>query len=369
MKLSSSLLETDLFNYDLPAERIAQNPQKCRDDSRLLLVNRKSQTIAHHIFRELPDLIPEGTSLFRNNVAVRKARLYAYREGGGTVECLLLEPTADVSQWYCLLKPAKKCKPGKSFGLKGIFQATVIQRKNNNQFLVAFDTQENLSVEQLCQKHGQVPLPPYIQRSQPEAAQSSDAQRYQTIYADPEKAHAAAAPTAGLHFTPALIEKLKQASFPIYDLTLDIGLGTFQPIKTKELEAHNMHKEYYRLPQNTLEALCDPNSRPRLAIGTTALRAMEDFTRKWRQNPSLTQEERKNFSTETNLFIYPPDMIYSTDSLLTNFHLPHSTLMCLVSAFLSPGDSEGIKWLKTIYSEAINANYRFYSYGDAMLIL
>lgn len=361
-------METHLFDYDLPPECIAQKPSKHRDESRLLVVNRKSQEITHHIFNELHNLIPINTSLFRNNVAVRKARLYGYRESGGFVECLLLEAT-DSDLWRCLLKPAKKLKTGSSFRINNVFQATVIQRESNNTFLINFDIKNDLSVEQFCQQNGQIPLPPYIQRTSSETADSIDEQRYQTVYADPQETHAAAAPTAGLHFTPELITKLKDAAFPIYDLTLHIGPGTFQPIKEEQLEAHTMHEESYQLPQETLQTLCDSHSLPRLAIGTTALRAMEDFSRKWKQKPSISQETQKGFSSKTDIFIYPPEEFYSVDSLLTNFHLPQSTLMCLVSAFLSPENSEGIKWLKAIYREAINANYRFYSYGDAMLIL
>ncbi|MCR5184118.1 MAG: tRNA preQ1(34) S-adenosylmethionine ribosyltransferase-isomerase QueA [Opitutales bacterium] len=368
-------MDAALFDYVLPERLIAQTPAARRDASKLLVVDRAAGTVRHHIFEELPELLPAGTRMFRNNAAVLQARLTGERESGGKVECLLLRPGEVPTQWWCLLKPGKKAARG-YFGVPGVFRAHVIGKEDcadgGGEYLVDF---ENLvpgeNVLDIAQKIGSLPLPPYITRSRPAGVDFSalDKERYQTVYAEREHPVAAAAPTAGLHFTDALLEKLRSRGIPQYDLTLHIGLGTFQPIKSRRIEDHPMHREFYTIPAGTRAELekIDPAS-PRLAVGTTSLRTMEDFARRSRAGDPLVTAPGDVAAT-AGLFVFPPQKIYGAEFLITNFHLPKSTLMCLVSAFLTPGELRGIEWLKEIYAEAIRKDYRFYSYGDAMLIL
>lgn len=355
-------MDTSLFDYDLPASAIAQTPAERRDQSRLLLVDRAAGRLSHHVFSEFPALLPENSWLFRNNVRVLKARLRAQKPSGGQVECLLLRPAAAPDEWWCLLKPGRRLKPGAVFGQEGLFSATVTEKTPEGECRVAFKTENNLSVLELAERIGEMPLPHYIRR---EAGQPADEERYQTVYANPAKTCAAAAPTAGLHFTPDLLSELEHRRVPIHDLTLHIGLGTFKPITADRIEEHNIHREHYEIGPETIRALRPAEAKTRVAIGTTSARAMEDFFKK--QLPD--SEYLQGFSAEADIFIYPPASFAAVDALLTNFHLPGSTLMCLVAAFLAPGGTTGIKWLKEIYFEAIAKGYRFYSYGDAMLIV
>ena len=372
-----SKMDTDLFDYHLPERLIAQTPAARRDASKLLVVNRATGTISHHIFSDLPELLPAGTRLFRNNAAVLQARLTGEREGsGGKVECLLLRPGEIPTRWWCLLKPGKKAAHG-YFGVPGLFRAHVIDKEicdeGGGEYLVEFEMcVPGENVLDVAEKIGQLPLPPYITRARPAGTDFSalDKERYQTVYAEREHPVAAAAPTAGLHFTDELLAKLRSRGVNQFDLTLHIGLGTFQPIKSQKIEEHPMHKEFYTIPAGTRAELdkVDPANSPRLAVGTTSLRTMEDFARRSRAgDPAIAKTG--SVAATAGLFVFPPQQILGADILITNFHLPKSTLMCLVSAFLTPGELRGIEWLKEIYAEAIRENYRFYSYGDAMLIL
>jgi S-adenosylmethionine:tRNA ribosyltransferase-isomerase len=218
----------------------------------------------------------------------------------------------------------------------------------------------------MSEKIGVVPLPPYIARNQnsPDYDRDFDNARYETVYANPTKKVASAAPTAGLHFTPELIQTLKNSGHDFFDLTLHVGIGTFQPLKSDKVEDHIMHSEIYEIPTKTLSAMSD-KTKPRLAVGTTSLRAMEDFTRKHQNGFSADNP----VFDDARLFVYPPQKILSADAMITNFHLPRSTLMCLVAVFLKPESLDGIEKLKEIYQVAIDNKYNFYSYGDAMLIL
>lgn len=370
-------MDTELFNYHLPEHLIAQTPAARREDSRLLVVDRQSGNLSHCVFKDLPDLLPAGTRMFRNNAAVLQARLPGLREAsGGKVECLLLRPGEIPTRWWCLLKPGKKAASG-NFGIDGIYRAHVIDKEDcsdgGGEYLVEFEIllpQGN--VLDVAEKVGSLPLPPYITRSRPKDVDFSalDKERYQTVYAFRENPVAAAAPTAGLHFSDTLLEQLRTRNVPQFDLTLHIGLGTFQPIKSASIEAHPMHKEFYTIPQTTREQLeiVKPETSPRLAVGTTSLRAMEDFARKRAASDPLIPATGSIAAT-AGLFVYPPQTISGADIMITNFHLPKSTLMCLISTFLAPGTTNGIQWLKEIYAEAVSREYRFYSYGDAMLIL
>jgi S-adenosylmethionine:tRNA ribosyltransferase-isomerase len=400
-------MDVSLFDYELPESCIASQPTARRDESRLLVVRRAKTTagdveISHHVFRELPDLLPAGTVLFRNNARVLRARLRGERPTGGQVECLLLRPAGAANEWWCLLKPGKKAAAAGGFGVRGVFHAEVVGRGADGEgaggsageYRVRFELPAGETVFSVSEKIGVLPLPPYIERARKEqggavpavpAAVSSpadfdalDRERYQTVYADPKRAVAAAAPTAGLHFSPAVLDALARRGFPTFDLTLHVGLGTFQPIKSATIEEHAIHREFYELPAATVAALAPAGGKTRLAVGTTSLRAMEDFWRKRaaRNSDCGATDGAENDAAdgaaicdEAGLFIYPPAQFLGAEALLTNFHLPRSTLMCLVAAFLTPGSAAGIALLQRLYAEAIAAGYRFYSYGDAMLIL
>ena len=359
-------MNTSELDYELPAERIARFPAERRDHSRLLVYDRASDSVEHAHFADLPKFLDRPVNFFRNNAAVLKGRIFAKKDSGGNVECLLLTPCGDPHVWTCMLKPAKRLKIGASFGVENSFRATVLEKFEDGRAVVKFDTADGGSVVAMSEKIGVVPLPPYIARDQhsPDYDRGFDNRRYETVYADPSKRVAAAAPTAGLHFTPELIDTLKSRGNGFFDLTLHVGIGTFQPLKSEVVEDHKMHSEIYEIPARTLAAMAD-KSVPRLAVGTTSLRAMEDFVRK---HPDGFPTD-KPIADSAELFVYPPQRIHAADAMITNFHLPRSTLMCLVAVFLKPDSDGGTEKLKELYRLAIECEYNFYSYGDAMLIL
>ena len=350
---------TSELEFDLPADRIAQSPSDRRDGSRLLVYDRSNESISHHHFHELPDLLPPRLSILRNDVSVLKARLPGKRPTGGAVECLLLRP-ADPPEttWRCLLKPGGKTAKAGTFGLDGEYQAQVLESLPSGEYLVRFDLPKDKDAPSFAQRIGSLPLPPYVRRP----AGTADEERYQTVYAKDANRTAVAAPTAGLHFTPELLDQLESDGHNIHDLTLSVGLGTFRPIETEHVEDHPMHAEEYFLSPATKSVLRNPSLK-RLAIGTTSVRAIEHYL--GREDPAPNEATR----AEAQLFIRPPYEFLGIDHLLTNFHLPGSTLLCLVAAFLSPGQPDGLSKLKELYANAISKKYRFFSYGDAMLIL
>lgn len=355
------MLRTELFDYDLPERLIAQVPAQRRDESRLLVVHRAEHRIEHRHFRDLGEYLRAGDTLFRNNAAVIPARLHARRPTGGEVECLLLRPAADISEWWCLLRPGKKLPVGAVFELPGEFSAKVLEKTGDGTARVRFDTPHR-DILAVANRIGDMPLPPYIERHKAETERALDRERYQTVYADRARQVAAAAPTAGLHFTPELLAHLATTGVKFADLTLHVGLGTFRPITVENIESHDIHRETYEVPCSTARVLFAPTGR-RIAVGTTAVRSIEDFLSRHADAPE------HDFLGEAGIYIYPPRKFAGVDALITNFHQPRSTLLCLVATFLTPGSTDGIAWLKDIYAEAIAREYRFYSYGDAMLIL
>ena len=366
-------LATDLFDYVVPPHLVAQTPTLRRDESRLLVVDRANHSIAHRTFAELPRFLRAGDILFRNNAAVLPARLHAQRPTGGQVECFLLRPVEGDRVWRCLVKPGRKLPVGATFAhAGGAFVGEIVAKAEDGSVCVRFSTRGNESIVAVANRFGDVPLPPYIARTSPSGTEPSveretqralDLERYQTVYAERTRQVAVAAPTAGLHFTPEQLYTLAAQGVQTADVTLHVGLGTFKPITTETIEAHAIHHELYELPVATQQALFPPRSGRRVAVGTTTVRTIEDFL--------ATQNAPRNesYTAEAKIFIYPPRDFRGVDALITNFHQPRSTLLCLVAAFLAPGSRDGIAWLQQIYAEAIAREYRFFSYGDAMLIL
>ncbi len=362
-------LRTELFDYALPERLIAQTPAARRDQSRLLVVDRRAHSIAHRVFADLPEYLRPGDTLVRNIAAVLPARLRAQRPTGGRVECLLLRPAAGgrgpdgAEEWWCLLRPARKLPAGATFAAAGAFTATVISREGEGLARVAFRTPRGEPIADVANRRGEMPLPPYIHPRHTADERRLDLERYQTVYADRAQPVAVAAPTAGLHFTPELLARLAAAGVRTADLTLHVGLGTFRPITAETIDGHAIHREIYAVPPGTQRRLFAPGGGRRIAVGTTAVRAIEDF---------LARHDRPLAAAhlaEADLFIHPPREFRGVDALITNFHQPRSTLLCLVAAFLAPGSTDGIAWIREIYAEAVAREYRFFSYGDAMLIL
>jgi S-adenosylmethionine:tRNA ribosyltransferase-isomerase len=350
---------TKELDFHLPKELIAQKPSDRRDQSRLLVFNRLSQTITHHHFHELPKILPPNLSIFRNDVSVLKARIPGKRPSGGAVECLLLRPASSPENtWRCLIKPGGKTVKAGKFAIEDEYSAKIIETLASGEYLVRFELSKDKDPTALAQRIGSLPLPPYVRRP----ADQEDEERYQTVYANKKKCSAVAAPTAGLHFTPEILKRLEMDGHSIHDLTLSVGLGTFRPIEAEKVIEHPMHAEEYFLSPSIKSVLREPSLK-RLAIGTTCVRAIEHYMSKEDLNLKNTTRD------EAQLFIRPPYAFQGVDYLLTNFHLPRSTLLCLVAAFLKPGGTDGLGILKKIYSEAIAQDYRFFSYGDAMLVI
>ncbi|WP_404422018.1 tRNA preQ1(34) S-adenosylmethionine ribosyltransferase-isomerase QueA [Nibricoccus sp. IMCC34717] len=358
-------LSTDLFDYDLPERLIAQTPAIRRDESRLLVVDRKTGTWEHRRFAAIGDYLGKGDVVFRNNAAVLPARLLAKRPTGGAVECFLLRPAPEhgENQWWCLVRPGKKLPVGAVFARDGAFEATVEARDGDGGARVRFSCAGGETITAVANRIGEVPLPPYIAREAADGKRGVDLERYQTVYADRTRQVAVAAPTAGLHFTPELLETLAGQGVEFRDLCLHVGLGTFRPISSETIEGHVIHREVYELPRATQEAVLAPAGRRRVAVGTTSVRSLEDFCSK------RTEPAAGPWFDEASIYLYPPRHYKAVDALVTNFHQPRSTLLCLVASFLTPGSLDGIALLKAVYADAVRNEYRFLSYGDAMLVV
>jgi len=335
------------FDYDLPPKLIAQYPPPQRDRSRLLVLNRKEGKIEHRIFSQLPSYLSAGDLLVLNQTKVIPARLKGVKEGtGGRVELLLLNKVRE-DEWKVLFRPGRRVRPGTKISIGGgRLRAQITDGGRDGYRIVRFTWDGDFG--EILQEVGQIPLPPYIKRK-PEPA---DKLRYQTVYAQTEGA--VAAPTAGLHFTKDLLGKIRAKGVKISSLILHVGWGTFRPVKSEEITEHRMGSEYYRIPSDLCQGIEEAKSRGGkvYAVGTTTVRALESWDQEG--NP------REGW---TSLFIYPPFDFRVVDGLVTNFHLPRTTLLMLVSAFA------GRERVLMAYAEAIRGGYRFYSYGDAMLIL
>ncbi|MBU6400381.1 MAG: tRNA preQ1(34) S-adenosylmethionine ribosyltransferase-isomerase QueA [Verrucomicrobia bacterium] len=357
-------MRTADFHYALPPELIAQDPAAERDQSRLLVLHRRDGRLEHRSFRELPAYLRPGDALVLNNSRVIPARLRARKsDGGGQVELLLLAENG-ANDWWCLARPAKRLRPNSRLrlladGRPTEFEATVLEKNAEGHCRLRFASPTNL-LEHL-NRLGEAPLPPYITRTAGTAV-AQDRERYQTVFAQPPGS--VAAPTAGLHFTHPLLDEVRARGARVCFVTLHVGLGTFAPVRTANLEDHRMHEERFELDAATAATL-DETRRAGgriIAVGTTTVRVLETAARAHRGLLAAT-------GGRTRIFIYPPFEFQVVGGLVTNFHLPESTLLMLVSAFASPGESHGREWVLAAYRQAVRERYRFYSYGDAMLLL
>ena len=357
------------FDYNLPKELIAQYPSEAREESRLLVLHRETDKIEHRIFRDIVGYFNQGDLLVLNNTKVVPARLVGKKDTGGKVEALVLNPSPSPQnpelinkfrvlgrgckvrgECEVLLKPARGCKIGSKliFG-DGKLEAKVARIENGRRFL-RFEC--NGDFEKLLDKFGKIPLPPYIKRE----PVGSDRDRYQTVYA--KNKGAVAAPTAGLHFTKDILSQISRKGVDVDYVTLHVGYGTFKPVKVEDITAHKMEEEYFEIDKKVIEKLKNKKQRT-IAVGTTTCRALETVF----SEPSAFSLQPSAYHGWADLFIYPPREFKRVDALLTNFHLPRTTLLMLVSAFC------GRELLMKAYEEAIRERYRFYSYGDAMLIV
>ena len=334
------------FYFDLPEELIAQTPLEKRDSSRLLLLDRKTGEITHKHFFDLPDYLNPGDCLVLNDSRVLPARLMGNRITGGAVEVVLLRDLGD-GKWECLTRPGRKTKPGTdlTFG-EGLLTATVTDALDDGNKVLQFHY-DGIFLEILDQL-GKMPLPPYIK------AELQNRERYQTVYS--REIGSAAAPTAGLHFTQALLDQIREKGIKVCFVTLHVGLGTFRPVKEEDILDHVMHSEYCMIPEETARTINETKAAGGrvVAVGTTSCRTLESFT-----EPNGTVLAKGGW---TDIFIYPGYSFKCIDALVTNFHLPESTLIMLVSALA------GREQILHAYETAVNERYRFFSFGDAMFI-
>ncbi len=358
---SKNTLRTADFDYALPDELIARHPAPARDQSRLCALKRTSDSIAHQQFRDLLNHLRDGDLLVLNDSKVLSARLRGQKIGsGGEVELLLVEENA-ANDWWVMLKPGKRVRAGTEIALRDCIghttnvSATVLEKNDEGHCRVRFTGVEDITFA--LDSIGEMPLPPYLGR----AAEQADTERYQTVFA--RSAGSVAAPTAGLHFTSQLLDEIRGRGVRICFVTLHVGLGTFAPVKSETLAGHVMHEERYELGIETADAINKAKREGRrvVAVGTTTVRVLESIAAK--QNGPIAPERGR-----TRIFIHPPYRFKIVDALVTNFHLPQSTLLMLVSAFAAPGELRGRERILAAYAEAIRERYRFFSYGDAMLI-
>lgn len=346
LKIKKITMKLSDFDYKLPEELIAKNPTEKRDASRLMVLHRDDGRIEHRRFSDIVEYLMPSDILVVNNTKVIPARLIGHKkQTGGEVEILLLRQETE-GRWNCLVRPGSRLMPGAKVEFKdGMLEAEIVEYREGGQRLVRFTHQGDFY--QILDKVGQVPLPPYIDR-QPE---ETDKKRYQTIYA--KESGAVAAPTAGLHFTPELMEKVKAKGVEVLEILLHVGWGTFKGVEAEDVREHKMDAEFYNISPTVEKKISKSKmgNRKVVAVGTTTSRALESFG------------QSGKLSDWTEIFIYPPYQFKIVDSLITNFHLPKSTLIMLVSALA------GRENVMRAYREAIRERYRFYSYGDAMMII
>ena len=342
-------MSTKLHDYDyhLPEELIGQEPREPRDHARLMLVDKTNKKIEHKHFYDIIDYLNEGDILVRNSTKVIPARLFGHKETGGVLEILLIK-RINLDTWECLLKPAKKLKLGQKLyvGQNSELVAELIEIKDDGNRVLKF-TYEG-AFEEVLDKLGNMPLPPYIVETLKEK------ERYQTVYA--QRGESVAAPTAGLHFTKEILEKIEKKGIKIVDIFLEVGLGTFRPVQTEDVLDHKMHEEIFEIPQEAADIINKGKAEGRriISVGTTSTRALE----------SSVDENGKVIAQKasTDIFIYPGYEFKVIDALITNFHLPKSTLLMLVSAFSSR------EFMLSVYETAVKEKYHFFSFGDAMFI-
>jgi len=334
------------FNYELPEELIAQTPYDKRDEARLMVLDRKKQTIEHKIFKDIIDYLEPGDCLVRNNTKVIPARLYGTKDTGAKIEFLLLK-RIEADFWEVMVRPGNKLKPGTkvSFG-DGLLKAEILDILSGGNRKVKFEYKGIFN--EILDQIGLMPLPPYIKEK------LKDKDKYQTVYAKFEGS--AAAPTAGLHFTEELLEQIKAKGIEIANVTLHVGIGTFRPVKVENVEDHAMHSEHFYIKQEDAEKINKAKREGHriIAVGTTSCRVLE----------SIADENGmvKEVEGDTNIFIYPGYKFKCIDNLITNFHLPESTLIMLVSSLA------GREFILKAYNEAVKERYKFFSFGDAMII-
>ncbi len=357
-------MRTADFRFDLPPDLIAQTPAEQRDQSRLLVLHRTDGRLEHRRFRDFPDYLRAGDTLVLNDSRVIPARIHGVNvKSGGRFEILLLEESA-VNQWWAMIRPGKRAAVGTVIqvldrsGKPVPIKATVIAVNAEGHRHLEWSGTENLFQE--LERLGKIPLPPYIERKD---ERPEDEQRYQTVYAGP--AGSVAAPTAGLHFTPEILGIIRARGVNLGFVTLHVGAGTFLPVKVEKVAEHKMHAERFAIGPETVAAVKSARQSGNrvFAVGTTATRALESCAR-------LNEGNLNVYQGKTDIFLHPPTPFHLVDGLLTNFHLPESTLLMLVSAFAAPGERDrGRELILAAYAEAVRERYRFFSYGDAMLIL
>ncbi|MGN1201084.1 MAG: tRNA preQ1(34) S-adenosylmethionine ribosyltransferase-isomerase QueA [Candidatus Caccovivens sp.] len=336
------------YAYDLPQEQIAQTPIGPRDHSRLLCYDKKTDKIQHKHFYDIIDFLKRGDVLVVNNSKVLPARLFGYKNTGAKIE-ILLQKRHNLTEWEVIAKPQKRLDIGTELVFNENIKCRVLEKSEYGACLVKFEYDKNKTFEEHLMEIGSMPLPPYIKEK------LKDKDRYQTVYAKVDGS--SAAPTAGLHFTPELLEKIKAKGVEVLEVLLHVGLGTFRPVKEDNILNHEMHSEYFEITEDVANKINKAKAEGRriIAVGTTSVRTLESGVN---EEGKLIPQRR-----ETKIFIYPPYKFKVVDALITNFHLPESTLIMLVSAFIGDIDKT-----LAIYKTAVDEKYRFFSFGDAMFI-